>query len=117
MREVGGKMVSVKWLDTNKGDKDNPNYRSRLVAREFNTGKDDTLYASTPPLEALRLIVSHASTVDPSRPDDRRELMVNDVRRAYFHAKQQRSVFIDLPSEDENAVEGDGGWEGQARGV
>ena len=31
--EVGGKMVSVKWLDTNKGDKLNPNHRSRLVAR------------------------------------------------------------------------------------
>jgi hypothetical protein len=31
--EMGGKMVSVKWLDTNKGDKLNPNYRSRLVAR------------------------------------------------------------------------------------
>ena len=102
-------MVSVKWLDTNKGDKDNPNYRSRLVAREFNTGKDDTLYASTPPLEALRLIVSHASTVDPARPDSRRELMVNDVRRAYFYAKQQRSVFIELPGEDEDAVEGEVG--------
>ena len=31
--EVGGKMVSVKWLDTNKGDRLNPNHRSRLVAR------------------------------------------------------------------------------------
>ena len=102
-------MVTVKWLDTNKGDKDNPNYRSRLVAREFNTGKDDTLYASTPPLEALRVIVSHASTVDPARPDSRRELMVNDVRRAYFFAKQQWSVFIELPGEDEDAAEARGG--------
>ena len=31
--ELGGKMVSVKWLDTNKGDKLQPNYRSCLVAR------------------------------------------------------------------------------------
>ena len=31
--EVSGKMVSVKWLDTSKGDKLNPNHRSRLVAR------------------------------------------------------------------------------------
>ena len=48
VQELGGKMVSVKWLDTNKGDRAAPNYRSRLVAREFNQGKDDTLYASTP---------------------------------------------------------------------
>ena len=82
VHEVGGKMVSVKWLDTNKGDRENPNYRSRLVAREYNVGKDDTLYASTPPLEALRSIVSHAATVDPNAPEKRRELMVNDVRRA-----------------------------------
>ena len=92
--ELNGKMVSVEWLDTNKGDKLNPNHRSRLVAREFNQGKDDTLYASTPPLEALRLIVSHAATIDAERPGERRELMVNDVRRAYFYAKQQRNVFI-----------------------
>ena len=77
-------MVSVKWLDTNNGDRNHPNYRSRLVAREYNVGKDDTLYASTPPLEALRSIVSHAATVDPNAPEKRRELMVNDVRRAYF---------------------------------
>ena len=92
--ELNGKMVSVKWLDTNKGDKNNPNHRSRLVARSFNQGKDDTLYASTPPLEAMRLIISHAATIDPNKPTVRREMMVNDVRRAYFYAKQRRNVFI-----------------------
>ena len=35
--------------------------------------------------------------------------MVNDVRRAYFYAKQQRSVFIELPGEDEDAVDGEVG--------
>ena len=65
------------------------------------------LYASTPPFEALRLILSHSATHDDSRPDQRRELMVNDVRRAYFYAKQQRNVFIDLPDEDQDAYEGE----------
>ena len=45
VKKMGGNMVSVKWLDTNKGDRLNPNYRSRWVAREVNQGKDDTLYA------------------------------------------------------------------------
>ena len=93
-------MITVKWLDTNKGDKENPNYRSRLVGREYNEGKDDSLYASTPPLEALRLIVSHAATIEENHKGERRELMINDVRRAYFYAKQQRNLFINLPKED-----------------
>ena len=35
--------------------------------------------------------------------------MVNDVRRAYFYAKQQRNVFIELPAEDEDAKPGEVG--------
>ena len=35
--------------------------------------------------------------------------MVNDVRRAYFYAKQQRNVFIELPAEDEEARDGEVG--------
>ena len=105
IKETNGKLISTKWIDTNKGDRDKPNYRSRLVGREFNEGRDDTLYASTPPLEALRYIVSHAATEDPKRPGVRRELMINDVRRAYFYAKQKRNVFINLPAEDPEAKE------------
>jgi hypothetical protein len=35
-RMTGGKVVSTRWIDTNKGDSLNPNCRSRLVGREFN---------------------------------------------------------------------------------
>ena len=58
-----GKLIDVRWIDTNKGDTANPNHRSRVVGREFNTYRDDALYAATPPLEALRLIISHAATI------------------------------------------------------
>ena len=44
IKQVGGKPVSNKWLDTSKGDRDFPNYRSRLIAREYNGSKDNTLY-------------------------------------------------------------------------
>ena len=43
IKELGGKLISVRWLDTNKGDRDEPNYRSRLVGREYNEGRDDTI--------------------------------------------------------------------------
>ena len=39
----GIKIVGVRWVDINKGDNQNPLYRSRLVAKEFNDGKDDSL--------------------------------------------------------------------------
>ena len=60
----GCKFIETRWVDVDKGDEKSPDYRSRLVAKEFNTGQEDGLYASTPPLEALRWILSHAATVD-----------------------------------------------------
>ena len=63
--ELTGKPpVSVRWVDTNKGGKEEFIVRSRLVARDFKGGdKDrDDLFAETPPLEALRLLLSRAAT-------------------------------------------------------
>ena len=57
-----GKLIDTRWIDTNKTDEINPEYRSRLVGREYNDGKDKSLYASTPPIEALRLITSWGAT-------------------------------------------------------
>ena len=86
-------------MDVNKGDATDTNYRSRLVGREFNVGRDDVLYAATPSLEALSLVISHAAT--HSHSGSRRGVMVNDARRADFYAKIQRDVYIELPEEDE----------------
>ena len=90
----------MRWVDVNKGDATDTYYRSRLVGREFNIGRDDALYAATPPLEALRLVISHAATHQSSGV--RRMVMINDVRRAYFYAKIQRGVYVELPMEDQN---------------
>ena len=83
IKRTGGKFIGTRWVDINKGGAANRNDRSRLFGREFNVGKDDSLYASTPPLEALRVVVSHAATeAEPQQA--RRDVMVYDVRRAYF---------------------------------
>ena len=107
VEKEGGKIIDLKWIDINKGDATNPNYRSRLVGREYNTHKDNAMYAATPPLEALRLILSFAASV--SEDGAHRELMVNDVSRAYFYAAVRRSLFIELPPEDEEARAGEVG--------
>ena len=32
---TGGKVIGVRWVDVNKGDSADPEYRSRLVGRDF----------------------------------------------------------------------------------
>ena len=93
-----GKTIGVRLVDVNKGDSEEPEYRSRLVGREFNVSRDDALYAATPPMNALRLIGSHAATYPDSGPQ--RVVKINDVRRAYMYAKITRDVYIELPKED-----------------
>ena len=41
-------VITTKWIDTNKGDVDDPNYRARLVGREIAYDERDDLFAATP---------------------------------------------------------------------
>ena len=103
IQKTGGKLIKTRWIDVNKGDSSNPNYRSRLVGKEFRTTKDDAPYAATPPLEALRYIISSAATIQNGSNGeslDRNMLMINDVSRAYFNAAATRNLYIQLPAED-----------------
>ena len=79
----------------NKQDSDNPLYRSRLVAKDFNNYKDPELYTATPPLEILRLIVSIAAS-STSKRGRKWKIMVNDVSRAYFYAESLKPTFVEI---------------------
>ena len=104
-------------MDTNKGDELNPNYRSRLVARQMKIRdhSGESFFAPAPPLEALRSVLSLAMTaVGSHRPDwdpespNRTQISLIDVRRAYFNAvidKRDKPTFVDLPSEDPDHAE------------
>ena len=37
----GGQVIGVRWVDINKGDTIEPDYRPRFVGREFAIGRDD----------------------------------------------------------------------------
>ena len=63
-KERGWKIIKSRWIDINKGDDTNPNYRSRVVGKEFNDREVEGLYAATPPPGALRLLLSWAATSD-----------------------------------------------------
>ena len=91
--------ISVRWIDINKGDTERPNYRSRFVAREINTHKRDDLFAATPPLQAMKILLSMATSGNRGEV-----VMINDVSRAFFHASATREVYVQLPEEDQEEV-------------
>ena len=104
IRVTGKNPIGSKWIDINKGDKTNPNYRSRLVAKEIKRGASDDMFAATPPLEAKKSLFSMAmSQFARGRARSMhgtQKLLFIDVRRAYFYAPARRPVYVTLPDED-----------------
>ena len=100
---TGQKPIATKWVDVNKGDKVNPKYRSRLVAK-IKTDKRNYLFAATPPLEGKKLLFPLAVTegIGWDRQNRRRGMKLDfiDIRRAFFHAKANRPVYVQLPNEE-----------------
>ena len=96
------------------------------MGKEFNTGQEDGLFASTPPLEALRFLISEAATVEDEEIEAGRAgdtgasqkikrvktvgyrrkskktekvMLISDVSRAFFEAAAKRKVAVVLPDE------------------
>ena len=61
-QKTGKQPIPVRWVDVNKGDDEEHNYRSRLVAKDIHKKGEDSIFAPTPPLEALRSILMMAAT-------------------------------------------------------
>ena len=96
-RVTGKPPISFKWVDVNKRDDLNPNYRSRLVARDIRRPGKQAIFAPTPPLGALRTVLSAAATdrkdakkkhIRNPEPEHRTQISPIDVPRAYFNAKR-----------------------------
>ena len=94
-KTTGNAPIRVKWVDINKGDSQNPNYRSRLVAMEFKKDERPEWYAATPPSECLKIILSLMAG------DRKKKMLYADVSRAYFYARAARPVYVKLPDEDQ----------------
>ncbi len=115
-RRTGRKAISVRWVDVNKGDDLNPRYRSRLVARQLKAHDRSgaSFFAPTPPLEALRTVISMtASTMPNWRPcydpesEERIQISLVDIARAYFNAQKDKDdeTYVDLPPEDDDHLQ------------
>ena len=75
-----------------------------MVAKDIQKDDRDDLFAATPPLEALKLIMSLAMTEgigdEKGKEEQGMKLDFIDIRRAFFHAPARRNIYVDLPEED-----------------
>ena len=85
-------------MDVNKGDSKRPLVRSRYVAMEIAYSKDDHFFAATPPLEALRLLLSKVASGRTCGTGGR-QILVVDARKAHLHAFAERELYVQLPPE------------------
>ena len=100
-QRTGHPPISFRWVDVNEGDEVEPNYRSRLEARQLEATdtSGNSYFAPAPPSEALRSALSlamtrcgdHQPVWDPLSPH-RAQLSFIDVKRAYFNAKVDREA-------------------------
>ena len=90
--QTGKGPISTKWVDVNKGTKEKPDVRCRLVARDFKPKyeKDRAdLFAAMPPLEALKTLMQKAVDNDEvcrRKGNEEMKLLVIDVKKAHLNA-------------------------------
>ena len=83
-----------RWVLCNKGDLKARDMRARFLACEVNTGdRHDSFYASTPPLEAKKLLFNRYAA---ERTRDKRPLRLGflDVKKAFFKGIPRRKVCV-----------------------
>ena len=76
--------------------------RNRYVAKEFANTKSDDFFLPTPPLEALRLLSSHAASGRSSSTGGRKILVV-DARKAHLHAFAEQQLVCGTPARSTGA--------------
>ena len=95
----GQKIIQTRWLDAYKST--NPqkcDVRSRYVAKEFATTSRDDVFAATPALEVVKIMMSLVASSNEGRCPSQR-IMVMDIKRAFFYAPMHRELYIELPDE------------------
>ena len=92
------KVIKTRWVDTNR------KIRCRLVAKEVkklnNTEEESAnFFASTPPLEAVKFLISEAMTKGVSRNNRPLKLIFFDVKKADLCSDVLRELYVEPPPE------------------
>jgi hypothetical protein len=90
--------IPVRWVDVHKGF---GVHRSRLVAKDYRpkskVGDREGLFASTPPLEMVKLVIMQAAA--RSKRGEVRKVMFIDIGKAHLYAPIEGEVYVELPPE------------------
>ena len=81
-------------VDVNTGDLETPVMRGRHVAKEFANTKSDDFFSPTPPLEALRLLLSLAKLLGGRQALEVAKSWYVDARKAHLHAFAERNLYV-----------------------
>ncbi|CAK0870975.1 unnamed protein product, partial [Prorocentrum cordatum] len=106
MLEKGKKAVTLKWIDTNKGDRTQPRYRKGIKKAMRSEDRPDQaeLFSAMPPLEAFRAMVAiFVGRVNDAYHDGDTEQIIYkfyDISRAHFYGDVNREVYVELPEEE-----------------
>lgn len=96
--------IGSRWIDINKGDDINPDYRSNLVAEEINRSQSDEMFAATLPLEAKKtrfsVQMNDFAQGRTNNSSGTQALLYVDVWRSYSCAPARRPMYVTLPDED-----------------
>ena len=101
LAQTGKQPIGVRWIDRHKGDDLHEKYRSRLAAQQYNSGPmEDNIFAATPPLEALRMVISNATPVKGGRL-----IMIADASRGYMYARipDDEYLYVKLCDKDKTS--------------
>ena len=93
---TGKAPLKARWVDIDKGTR----CRSRGEAKQFKGSDSEEKFAATPPIEALRALISKSMS-----GSEKKALMVCDVSRAFFYAPVQHEIVVELCEEAKNTIE------------
>ena len=82
LSETDKALIKTGWTETDKGQPGKLSVHGRWVGKKSQTHARPELYASTPPLEALKVVLSEV----PTGKRGGKVLALVDVRRAYLYA-------------------------------
>ena len=103
--EIGShRVIKTRWVDTNKGDERSPEIRCQLVAKEVkkrNITEEESanFFASTPPLEAVKFLISEVMTKSVSRNNRPLKLSFIDEKKAHLCSDVLRELYVEPPPE------------------
>ena len=102
-RRMGRAPISVRWVETNKGEDRSPNIRSGLVAEEIRTTGRDSIFSPTPPLEFLRMILTMETTSfgEDWKPVRKPHNVVRAQVLPIFNARtnNEDQIYVQFPAE------------------